>query len=212
MVIHCQADCLVLEGWWCWWSVLKWLVPGRWLIAPLATPSSLNKRQALTWWIIIIWEEGDGEWGHYGLTGRQIKNYKLPKKLSYCAQNCGILHSKLELIICLSEMENYICCLCQNLFRLPNPMNTSDLSIPLATSCLHQRQLKPWLYFQDDEEKSKSKSKSRWFCYCREAFLAMCAVSSYPGQLSPSESSQQNSIDFFFDLPSSVFIVKLNWF
>ena len=39
-----------------------------------------------------------GEGGHYGLTGRIIKNLKLPKKLMNCAQNSGMITRKLELI------------------------------------------------------------------------------------------------------------------
>ena len=36
--------------------------------------------------------------GHYGLTGRIIKNLKMPKKLRQGAQNSGKIARKLELI------------------------------------------------------------------------------------------------------------------
>ena len=41
---------------------------------------------------------GGGGGGHYGLTGRIIKNLKLPKKLRQGAQNSGKITSNLELI------------------------------------------------------------------------------------------------------------------
>ena len=45
----------------------------------------------------LVWG-WEGEGGHYGLTGRIIKNLKMPKKLRQGAQNSGKITSNLELI------------------------------------------------------------------------------------------------------------------
>ena len=49
--------------------------------------------------IVLHYPYSEALWGgHYGLTGRIIKNLKLPKKLRQGAQNSGKITSNLELI------------------------------------------------------------------------------------------------------------------